>query len=357
MKKHVRPIELEEKMAIEKKPSAKAAVGFSGDKEQQPPPAIDNAAMCIRGSPDVPKVAKGSQAPLTKVMHLLQEDEDSQNHCGAMHPETSVDCPTPAQVTEAPIHPVEPSSPRKPEHSVECTEGNQQSVHDQDVPPPLPRNPSRASSGNTRPSPVISSPKAPELRHADPYEAHNNHSHKPRNNRYLHGDLRPHQDNSPALHDHHHHPSDEPCGAYTYHKDLGWHAYARRLRPGGEYPYQREYSYYGDRSETYPGYAYAPHHESTGYHDATRYRQPYYCDMWYTDHELLDDCLHGPPLTDIHGEYMHATSHEGHVGYECAYQREPPQADGHHGSRSPIANAPLSQVMVQEQSEGGTIPR
>ncbi|KAG2092832.1 uncharacterized protein F5147DRAFT_779572 [Suillus discolor] len=142
-----------------------------------------------------------------------------------------------------------------------------------------------------------------------------------------------------------------------YHEDLGRHAYTRRPRPGGEYPYQREYLYYGDRGETYPGYAYAPHHESTGYRDATGNRRPYYRDMRYADHELLDDRLRGPPPPDIRGEYMHPTSCEGHVGYQRAYQHEPPRADGHHGSRSPIANAPPSQVTVQEQPEGGTIPR
>ncbi|KAG0697341.1 hypothetical protein DFH29DRAFT_878752 [Suillus ampliporus] len=327
MKKRVRPIEeLEEKRVIGNKPSAKAAgkvhakgghlspltVGSSGDKQQQPP-AIDNAAMCIRDEPpDVTKVrrahpvAKGSQPLLTKAMYLLQEDEDSQNNCRAMCPEASVDHPPSAQVMEASILPVAPSSPHNSDHPAELTEDNGQSV----ILPPLP-------SKSTR--------------------------------------------DSHALHDDRRHLSDEPRSAYMYHEDLERQAYTRRPQPGGDYPYRREYSYYGDHGETYPpGYAYAPHHESTGYRDATGYRRPYYRDTRYPDRELLDDHLHGPPLPDTRGEYMHPTSREGHAGYERAYQRQPPRADGHHESWSPIANVPPTlpgQETEQEQREGAAIPR
>ncbi|KAG0697345.1 hypothetical protein DFH29DRAFT_1003814 [Suillus ampliporus] len=138
----------EEKRVIGNKPSAKAAgkvhakgghsspltVGSSGDEQQQPP-AIDNAAMCIcDGPPDVTKVqrarpvAKGSQPLLTKAMHLLQEDEDLQNNRRAMRPEASVDRPPSAQVAEVFILPVAPSSPHNSDHPAELTEDNGQSV-------------------------------------------------------------------------------------------------------------------------------------------------------------------------------------------------------------------------------------
>ncbi|KAG0708406.1 hypothetical protein DFH29DRAFT_994247 [Suillus ampliporus] len=124
MKKRIQPIEeLEEKTVIGNKPSVKAA--------GKQPPAI---AMCIHdGPPDVTKVrhahpvAKGSQPLLTKAMHLLQEDEDLQNNHRAMCPETSVDRSPSAQVTEASILPVVPSSPHNSDHPVELTEDNGQS--------------------------------------------------------------------------------------------------------------------------------------------------------------------------------------------------------------------------------------
>lgn len=80
----------------------------------------------------------------------------------------------------------------------------------------------------------------------------------------------------------------------------------------------------------------------------------------YPDYEFLDDYLREPPILDIRGEYMYPTSHEGHAGYECAYQHQPPQGDGRHNARSPIANMPLTlpgQVTEQEQHEGATIRR
>lgn len=283
-------------------------------------------------------------------MRLLQEDEDSQSNSRAVQPETSVDCSTSVQVTEAPILPAVPSSPRKTELPAEHTGGNGQSGHVQDVPPPLPQNLPRAPSDDIRPSPVISNLDAPEPRRVDPRGAHNNHSREPHDTRYLHGDLRTHRDSSPALPDDDYHPSDAPRGAYMYHEDLGRHAYARRPRPGGEYPYHREYLYHGDRGETYPGYAYAPHHENSGYCDASGNRRSYYRDTRYADRELLDDRSRGPPPSDIRGEHMHPAGREGQVGYQRAYQREA-WTDGHRGSRSPIANA------VPGSSEGGAIPR
>ncbi|KAG1841475.1 hypothetical protein C8R48DRAFT_781381 [Suillus tomentosus] len=185
------------------KPSAKAAgkahakgghsspltMGFLGDEKQQPPPTIDNAAACIHnGPPDVAKVrctcpvAKRSQPPLTKAMCLLQEDEHLQNNGGVMYPETSVDRPTSAQVTETPILLVVLSSTHNLEHPAKHTEGNGQSACVQDVPPPLPQNPPHALSEDTHPSPAISSHDALESHHAVPHRAHNNHSHEPPNN-------------------------------------------------------------------------------------------------------------------------------------------------------------------------------
>ncbi|KAG1801845.1 uncharacterized protein BJ212DRAFT_1487573 [Suillus subaureus] len=219
-------------MAIENKPGAKAAgkarakgghsspltVGFSGDEEQQPQPAIDNAAMHLHdGHPDIAKVqcarpvTKGGQSALTKTMHLLQEDEDLQSNSRAVQPETSVDCSTSVQVTKAPILPAAPSSPCKTELPAEHTGGNGQSGHVQDVPPPLLQNLPCAPSEDIHPSPIISNLDAPEPRHVDPCGAHNNHSYS-----------------SPALPNDDYHPSDALHGAYMYHEDLGQHAYARR---------------------------------------------------------------------------------------------------------------------------------
>ncbi|KAG1721629.1 uncharacterized protein EDB91DRAFT_1256431 [Suillus paluster] len=266
---------------------------------------------------------------------LLQEDKDLQKNGGAVHPETSegVDHPPSAQVTEAPILPVVPSSPQNSSHPAELTGDNGQSVPVPDVPPQLPQNPPHAPLEDTRPRP-----------HDNWYLHDHGHSREP----HIHDlplndphDLHPRQENSPGLHDDCRYPSDEPCGAHMYHKEV-----------------DREYLYYGDHSETYPpGYSYAPQHENTGYHDATGYRRPYYHEARYPDRELLDDRLRGPPPLDIHGEYMRPSSREGHAGYEHAYQRQPPR---HRSSRSPIANVPLTlpgQVGEQEQHEGAAIPR
>ncbi|KAG1846830.1 hypothetical protein F4604DRAFT_1936148 [Suillus subluteus] len=384
-KKHVQSIEeLEGKVVIGKKPSVKVAgkahakggrsspvmVESSGD-EQQSRPTIDNAAKRIcDGPPDVQKVPrarpvpKGKQPVLTKSTRLLQEDKDLQNNDGAVHPETSADHPSSAQVMETPTLPAVPSPAHSSDHPAELAPDDGQSVLVPDAPLPLPQNLLQSSSEDTRLSPSLSGHNVPDSHHANSRGADNTHLREPHDNWHLHNrgqsrearndicdlplndghDLHPRRDNSPALHDDRRHPNDDPRGAYMYHEDLDRHAYTRRPQPGGDYPYHREYPYYSD--------------QSTGYRDATGYGRSYYRDARYPDHEFLDDRLCGPPPLDIHGEYIHPTSREGHAGYERAYQRQPPRGDGRHNTRSPIANMPLTlpgQVTEQEQREGAAI--
>ncbi|KAG2129454.1 hypothetical protein DEU56DRAFT_758152 [Suillus clintonianus] len=287
---------------------------FSHSQKRKLKAGGDNAAKRIcDGPPDVQKVPhahpmpKGRQPVLTKASrkHLLFQQ----------------------------FHPAHDS-----DHPAELAPDDGQSVLVPDTPLPLPQNLLHSLLEDTHLSPSLSGHNVLESHHADPRRADTTHSCEPHDNWHPHNcgqswearnandvhnlplndgrDLHPRRDNSPALHDDRRHPNDDPHSNHNQEETT--------LITG------------------------SIHIAATG---AQAIMMP-------PDHELLDDHLCGPPLLDIRGEYMHPASHEGHAGYQCAYQCQPPRGDGHQSTWSLIANMPLTlpgQVTEQEQREGAAI--
>lgn len=135
--------------------------------------------------PHAHPVPKGRQPILTKSIHLLQKDEDLRNNNGAVHPKTSADHPSSAQVTETPTLPAVLSPTHGSDHPAELAPDDGQSVLVPDAPLPLPQNLLQSSSDICL-SLSLSGHNVLDSHHADSRRADNTHSCKPHDNWHPH---------------------------------------------------------------------------------------------------------------------------------------------------------------------------